>query len=174
MYIPYEPLFSVLKAFSIIRLYNTCFRSVLPYTAKYGFIRQSGNYWTIPAQGRKQTGGIFADFSAFCADMGKYPFFVPDCLKIENTAFSGILYHFHVLQIVPECRLIVPCLVSSSAEYYVNRNAGTIRKYYVNHRLCHLSHYVNRSDPQKNSWLRSICLARSGSGRIPADGSGTL
>lgn len=164
MYIPYEPLFSVLKAFSITRLYNTCFRSVLPYTAKYGFIRQSGNYWTIPAQGRKQTGGIFADFRRFSANMGIYPFLPSDCLKRRNIALYGILCGFafrHCFQY----RQGIP------QKYYVNRLPAV---YYVDPPTCPLAYYVNSQDPQKNSWLRSICLARSGSGRIPADGSGTL
>lgn len=145
----YKPIFCRLKPFDGTRLYNTCFRPVLPYTAKYGFIRHSGIYWTIAAQAEKQTDGIFSVLSGFSANMGIYPFFVPDCLKIENTAFSGILYHFPVLR-------NVPCLVSSTAEYYVNRNVDTIRRYYVNHRLCYLSHYVNRQDPQSNSSVWSV------------------
>lgn len=98
----YDGIFRRLKPFDGIRLYNIRFRSVLRYTALYGFIRHSGIYWTIPAQAEKQTGSIFADFSAFCADMGKYPFLALKRLYGQIMALYGKLCRFGICPIVSE------------------------------------------------------------------------
>ena len=51
---------------------------------------------------------------------------------------------------VPACfpACFMACLASSIED--------SRPKYYVNHRLCHLSHYVNRQDPRSNSRVWSV------------------
>lgn len=172
MYILCKPFIFRLKPFDGTRLYNTCFRPVLPYTANYAVLRHSGIYWTIAAQAEKQTDGIFSVLSAFPANMGIYPFLALKRLYGQIMALYGKLCRFGICPIVSVYAVRLSGIVSGcpAVQYW----QGIPMKYYVNLPTCPLEHYVNRSDPQENSWLRSICLARSGSGRIPADGSGTL
>lgn len=156
----HKPFICRLKLFNIIRLYNTCLTLKLRYTAFYGFLWHFGNYWTIPAQVKKQTDGIFADFRRFSANMGEYPFLLSDCLKQRNIALYGFLCRCAVCPIVSEYA------VRLSGCPAVQYRQGRPIKYYVNLPTCPLEYYVNRSDPQENSWLRSICPARSGSNEV--------
>lgn len=163
MHIPYEPLFFDFRRIDCIRLYNTRFRSVLRYTANCDVIRQFAFTGHIPAQVKKRHEAIFSVLSGFCADMGKYPILALKRLYGQIMALYGKL-----------CRFGICPIVSEYPFQPVQYRQGIPMKYYVNLPTCPLEYYVNRSDPQENSWAWSICSDWSGSGRVSADGFGTL
>ena len=154
--VEYKPIFCDFRRIDCISLYNTCFRSVLPYTANCDVVRQFAFLWTIAAIAEKQTEAVFADFRRFPANMGEYPFLTSKRLYGQIMALYGKLCRFAVCPIVSEYPFqavrLSGCPVSADI--------------YVNLPTCPLEYYVNRSDPLENSWLRSIGSDWSGSGRI--------
>lgn len=145
MYILCEPFICRLKPFSGTSLYNYRLKPVLPYTANYDVIRQFAFTGHIPAQVKKRNEVIFADFSAFCADMGKYPILALKRLYGQIMALYGKL-----------CRFGICPIVSEYPFQHVQYRQGIPMKYYVNLPTCPLEYYVNRSDPRENSWIWSI------------------